>query len=421
MGHACKDGDQSGQPCNPANPGVAAPDGDQCAGGQCVDGFNFHCGGTAGGAACDPRIPDVCGPGVACSGVFRTSLACLDFGPPDFGGLAGAVNGTGSANAPQVGGSQQPFSRSAFPAGVFGVYPTQAIWVWNSHAFNLTDESTYNQQWYNVYFAPSPDRSYPIRGIFDADDIFVQDVPPFEEREYCRTATFGIGTRLFELSSHTHSRARLFRTWGPGIAPRCRSTKANPGACVAETTPPIAVTTQYNDPTQLRFDPPLALDDPDPANRTFKFCALYDNGHTDPSKVKRNSTSPIPPTVGTLAGGPCLVAGTGGFSKDLGIPCLNDAKRGQPCEGDAAGYQADDRKCDSAPGANDGVCDACPVFGGVTTQDEMFIPLGNYYCDPNVPGETCTGGMCSNSSKWGQGCTSNADCGTGGRCEGYIN
>jgi hypothetical protein len=50
--------------------------------------------------------------------------------------------------------------------------------------------------------------------------------------------------------------------------------------------------------------------------------------------------------------------------------------------------QADDRKCDSAPGANDGICDACPLAGGVTTADEMFIPLGNYYCDPSVPGET---------------------------------
>lgn len=422
MGHFCKGGDQNGQACNPANAGAAAPDGDQCAGGgQCTDGFDFHCGGTADGAPCDPRVPDACAAGVTCSGVFRRSLACLDFGPPDFGGLSGALTGSGSANAPQVGGSQQPFARSTFPAGVFGIYPAQAIWVWNSHAFNLTDDPTYNQQWYNVFFAPPSNRSYPIRGIFDADDIFVQDVPPFQSREYCRTLTFGVGTRLFELSSHTHSRARLFRTWGPGITPRCRSTKENPGLCVAETTTPIAVTTQYNDPTQLRFDPPLALDDPDPAQRTFKFCALYDNGETDPSKVKRNSTSPIPPTVGTLAGGPCLVPGTGGFSKDLGIACLNEATRGQLCEGDAPGYQADDRKCDSAPGANDGICDACPLFGGVTTQDEMFIPLGSYYCDPGVAGETCTGGLCSNAAAWGQGCTTNADCGTGGRCEPYIN
>ena len=424
FGHYCKggDADKRNKACDPANPGVAAPAGDQCgAGGQCADGFDFHCGGTKTGAACDPRIADVCGAGIKCLGVYRSSLACLDFGPPDFGGLSGVLTGVGGANAPQVGGSQQPFARAAYPAGVFGIYPAEALWVWNSHAFNLTDEPTYNQQWYNVYFAPPDDRTYPIRGVFDADDIFVQDVPPFEEREYCRTITFAIGTRLFELSSHTHSRARLFRTWGPGVAPRCRSTSANPGACVAETTTPVSVTTQYNDPTQLRFAEPLKLDDPDPAKRTFKFCALYDNGHTDPGTVKRNSTSVIPPTVGTLAGGPCLVAGNGGFSKDEGIVCLNEAKRGTPCEGDAAGYQADNHKCDSAAGANDGVCDACPLSGGVTTSDEMFIPLGSYYCDPSVPGQTCTGGMCANNAKWGQGCTTSADCGIGGRCEPYIN
>jgi len=27
----------------------------------------------------------------------------------------------------------------------------------------------------------------------------------------------------------------------------------------------------------------------------------------------------------------------------------------------------------------DGACDACPVNGGTTTEDEMFILLGDYY------------------------------------------
>lgn len=421
--HSCTgNGPTGGQPCNPAAPGVAAPDGADCGtGSQCVGGFDFRCGGTAAGASCDPRVADVCGAGVECLGVSKTSLACLTFGPPDFNAGAGTA-GTGGANSPQVGGSQQPFSRTDYPAGVYGIYPAQAVWVWNSHAFNLTDEETYNQQWLNVYFAPPQDRVYPIRGIFDADDIFVQDVPPFEEREYCRTITFGIGTRIAELSSHTHARGRLFRTWGPPNAPRCRSTSANPGACVSDDRTPLAVTTQYNDPTQYRFGEPLALDDPDPANRTFKFCSIFDNGFTDPNTVKRNSTSPLPPTFGALAGGPCLT--TGFFSRDFGIACLNEAKRGVKCEGDAAGFQPDDRKCDSAPGANDGICDACPLRGGVTTEDEMFIPLGNYYCDPSVPGESCTNGMCSRGPDWGKPCDADGDsdeCAGGARCEPYIN
>jgi hypothetical protein len=69
------------------------------------------------------------------------------------------------------------------------------------------------------------------------------------------------------------------------------------------------------------------------------------------------------------------------FARDLGISCLSGPKKGQACAGDH-------RACDSAPGANDGVCDACPLFGGVTTEDEMFILLGSYFCAPGTPCET---------------------------------
>jgi hypothetical protein len=29
-----------------------------------------------------------------------------------------------------------------------------------------------------------------------------------------------------------------------------------------------------------------------------------------------------------------------------------------------------------------GLCDACPLVGGTTTESEMFVPFGNYYVDP---------------------------------------
>jgi hypothetical protein len=378
-GYFCTAGPNASQPCNPANPGVPAPDGDVCGGdGQCVSGFDFRCGGAKDGAPCDPRVPDVCGSGTRCSGVVKSSLACIGYGPPDYQ-RGFSVSGVGSDNAPSVGGSQQPFVRNVNPAGVFGVFPAEAVWVWNSHAFNLFDVPTTNEQWLNVYFAGAADRLYPIQGIFDAADIFVQSVPPFEEREYCRTITMRQGTRLYELSSHTHKRGRLFRVWGPGIAQSCRSTTENPEACTPEAGKPVLVTTQYNDPAQVKFDPPLALDSPDPAARRLKFCAIYDNGKSIPADVKRNSTSPAPPQFGVLApGGPCKTGGL--FKRDLGITCLDGPKKGQLCAGD-------DRASDSAPGANDGRCDACPLFGGVTTEDEMFILLGSYFCQPGTPCE----------------------------------
>ena len=52
--------------------------------------------------------------------------------------------------------------------------------------------------------------------------------------------------------------------------------------------------------------------------------------------------------------------------------CIGGPMHNSFCNGD-------DSYCDSSPGAGDGVCDACPVVGGVTTEDEMFLLLGNYY------------------------------------------
>jgi hypothetical protein len=52
-------------------------------------------------------------------------------------------------------------------------------------------------------------------------------------------------------------------------------------------------------------------------------------------------------------------------------------KIGAPCNG-----VGDDRTCDSADGANDGFCDACPITGGESTENEMFILIGQYYLDP---------------------------------------
>jgi hypothetical protein len=254
-----------------------------------------------------------------------------------------------------------------------------------------------------------------MRGIFDATDIFVQDVPPFEQREYCRTMTMPEGSRVFEFSSHTHERGRLFRLWGPGIAESCRSTMTNPGACLPEAGSPILVTTEYNDPSVVRLfgDKMHVLDSDDPTDRRYKFCAIFDNGFADPATVKRNSTSPVPPQFGNLApGGKCYYPSFGGVIVDHGIACLNGPRKGEPCGGD-------DAFCDSSPGAGDGICDACPLAGGVTTDDEMFILLGTYFC---APGSDCERGVCVSGPSMGQACDGDhAVCGTGHRCGAFTN
>jgi hypothetical protein len=121
----------------------------------------------------------------------------------------------------------------------------------------------------------------------------------------------------------------------------------------------------YNDPAVLRPDPPITLTSPLDDERTLTFCALYDNGFTDPSQVKKRSTSPLPPHTLPI-GGPCAVA----------TNCTQGKER-QPCSGTSD--EERNRSCDSTAGAGDGFCDACPLVGGVTTEDEMFILLGHYF------------------------------------------
>lgn len=121
----------------------------------------------------------------------------------------------------------------------------------------------------------------------------------------------------------------------------------------------------YNDPVVLRLDPPLDLSGSDAA-RSFTYCALYDNGFTDPTTVKRKSTSPLPPFAAPGFGGPCAVP----------TNCVAGQLRA-PCSGRTQAQR--NASCDSSPGAADGVCDACLLTGGVTTDDEMFVLLGAYY------------------------------------------
>ena len=123
----------------------------------------------------------------------------------------------------------------------------------------------------------------------------------------------------------------------------------------------------YNDPLVLPFLPPKqmggaqALDE----ERSITYCALYDNGFSDPATVKKQSTSP-PPPLGIPLGGPC------------GTPSgCTEGKIAAACSGDTP--EERNASCDTAPGAGDGICDACVLIGGVTTEDEMFLLLGAFF------------------------------------------
>lgn len=302
--------------------------------------------GPNAGQACDPTAVGPNGINEGCSGVVRNSPGCVFFvGPPDWS----------AATSPQFSGSQEPLYQQEFADGVYAALPLSGVVMWNSHAFNLTETPTTMEQYLNMYYAAPADQLYPAQAIFDDASIFVMNVPAFESREYCRTRTLPANTHLFHLSSHMHKRGVLWRTWAPPNTP------CTPGpTCQPNAGGPLYLSTDYSDPVQLRFDPPMVISGAT-NNRTFKFCAKYDNGESDMSKVKRRSTSPDPP--GVIPGGPCAVSE---------VRCIGGPQHNQLCNGDHA-------FCDSSPGAGDGDCDACPLRGGVTTEDEMFIWLGTYY------------------------------------------
>lgn len=323
------------------------------------------------GTPCDPKDVDpATGYAADCSGGISSAIACIGYGPPDFS-QGGGFGGGGGGTAPSFSGSQEPFYDLEFAPGTFAVLPMSGVITWNSHAFNLTSQDSTMSQYLDLEFAGLGDQLFPVRGIFDSESIFVQNVPPFETREYCRTYTVPPQSRLFQLSSHTHRHGKRFRIWAPPNTP------CIPGqpSCVPDASrPPIYLSTEYTDPVQLQLDPPVEHDDPNVASRTYLYCSLYDNGAELDSQgqprhpVKRQSTSPEPPLVFGLPLGP------GGPCSDATVACMDGPRKGQLCGGD-------DAFCDGSPGAGDGACDACPVRGGVTTEDEMFILLGSYYID----------------------------------------
>jgi hypothetical protein len=303
--------------------------------------------GPNAGTTCDPtRIgesveqggADCGGPLTACGTVPRPSIACTGFGPRDYR--------TRSSGA---GGSQSPINVNNLADGVFDVMPTRGMVVWNSHAFNLSEEDTTVEQYLDYWFAPASDREFRNRGIFDTKDIFVARVPPFEQRTYCSHYTLPRGARLTNLSSHAHKRGILWQTWLPPQDPNC-VVNSQP-ACQPNSTPPDYVSKIYNDPLYLDYNPPLEYDGATASSRTLKFCLTYDNGDQYPDLLKRSSVS-------------------------VGSTCPNNAYCiGGSNEGELCGN--DDAVCGGG-----GVCDACEVRGGFTTEDEMFLMLGSYYLVP---------------------------------------
>ena len=136
----------------------------------------------------------------------------------------------------------------------------KGIAYWNTHAFNLSDQSHELNGRINFRFAK--DQRFPLQSFFDPSHVFLPNAAPFTKQTVCAKYVMPRGSRLFGLTSHNHKRGKRFWVTLPD------------GKQIFENT-------IYNDPNKVVFDPPLEFDDSDPAKRTLEYCALFNNGVAD--------------------------------------------------------------------------------------------------------------------------------------------
>jgi cysteine-rich repeat protein len=355
-------------------------------------------GGERDGTVCDPLDLPFCGAGQCATDPDFNSIACIGFGP---------TSGFGTLTSGGFAFAQETTAHYRFPGEVYDELPVRSVILWNSHAFNLTRIDGTLEAWVNITFPAAGEQTHQQQQIFNVDKIFwTDDFPPlplpqlaaFEAMEVCHVHEFGPASsalqgnsllqadetaHVFEVSGHTHQRGTRFQifrgrftcTDGANRGEACSPFQPEmcPGAaCVddggREPQAALLYTNYvYNDPLVLRFDEPLLISGSAPlADRTFTYCAHYDNGmEPNIQNVKRRSTSPPAGVLLDLIsiGGPCAVSQT---------RCIGGPHHNQLCNGNNAA-------CDSQPGAGDGDCDACPLTGGFRTQDEMFVMFGNYW------------------------------------------
>ena len=160
--------------------------------------------------------------------------------------------------------------------------PVKGFVVWDSHAFNLTQGDTSVEQWMNLEFAAAEESVYPRKQIFDADDLFgMGRIEAFSSKETCGTFTIPQHGQLLTLSSHTHRFGKQFRIWYP---PNDICSAEDPD-CLPNEREPEYTSFDYADPLYQRFvdDEILSFESDAEEERTFKYCALYDNGESDSS------------------------------------------------------------------------------------------------------------------------------------------
>jgi hypothetical protein len=293
-------------------------------------------GGARSGEVCEPTDLDSCGEGV-CASEIQPSFACVGFGPPS------------RQPSEIVGGAPSAQTVFDFPGEVYQQLPLKGVMYWNTHAFNITNRDHMMNGRVNYYFAAPEDQSNQACRISDFSAIFRPNNPPFTTETFCNDHIFPVGSRVFQLFGHNHKHGERFWVTDPD------------GELIYDNY-------SYSDPVIQRYEPPLEFDSPDDAARTVRYCATYNNGvgpNGEPDIDLVTRASRVPPVAQQYIG------------KCTPVACVA-GKVTEAC--------TKDTDCDTAPGAGDGWCDACPITGGESTENEMFVLFGAQFIDPSVPG-----------------------------------
>jgi hypothetical protein len=304
-------------------------------------------GGDRDGEQCNAQLAGSdCSGGGVCAGKSTPGTLCgIDTTKVVDEGLtletiASAIGVLASGNIPvQIANTQSPQQYTPPFDGVFQEIPLRGILQFNSHAFNLTEQDTVLAARVNYYYAK--DRGRELRPVNVASDVFIADgQAPFTRKTYCSKSVVPQNDSLAMMTGHTHRRGEHF--W----VTDAMGTK-------------IYENFDYNDPEYRRYEPWLEFKAADEASRTLEYCATYNNGLTkddqpDLELVTRASRMPE-------------------HTKCTPVACV---------AGKVKAACTTDRDCDSASGANDGDCDACPITAGQTTENEMFVMMPWYVLPP---------------------------------------
>lgn len=323
-GWTCNGGAREGQPCEPAKGSSDCGAGGVCVGKTTPGTF---CGGGEVAANEPAATPDAGGeksPGKQLEALLKGVLTALTRG--------------GAAMPEMLANTQSPQEHIPPMDGVYWEIPLRGVMWFNSHAFNLTNADTVLESRLNFHFAGKRERAM----VQNTEVSKIQagaGTPPFKRRTVCGKHVVPQGYGLAFMTGHTHRRGERFWVKDPS------------GKLIYESF-------DYNDPLYKKFEPWLTFDAPSRAARTLEYCALYNNGLTkddepDLDLVTRASRMPERTRCKPIA----CVAGR------VTASCKTD------------------RDCDSAPGANDGDCDACAITAGATTENEMFA-LASWYVLP---------------------------------------